>query len=474
MSPVNTPLTDEPTDGQRARILWLSTGSFTLMFAVWLMLGMLSIPIKNDLGLTDGQLYNLTIAAILSGSLLRFNFGVWTDKFGGRRVLTALLLLTVIPTVLVSQVENYTQLLICALMYGIAGNSFSIGIAWNAAWFPKNRQGLALGIFGAGNVGASVTKLTGPFIIAAVPAAGLFGGFLPGGWRFIPLVYAVLLVVAAMAVWFLAPKQDRCPAKGRSFGETTKPLSQLRVWEYCLHYVVVFGAYVAFSNLLPMYYYKNYGTELASSFDLAPELITNFKAITNLKGAEYEAAVAAIPGAKADLAYLNKWIGFLAAICFVFPASLLRPLGGYLSDKIGAKVVMVAVFWSMLASGLVLSLPLGLNVWVFTVFLFLLGAGMGIGKASVYKLIPDYFPKDVGAVGGLVGMLGALGGVLIPLGVVPLQASTGMPQMLFGVLLALTIVSTAWFHLDIVFRKKGSKTEMKDAITQPQLAGASS
>jgi NNP family nitrate/nitrite transporter-like MFS transporter len=177
-----------PTAGQRRRVLWLSTVAFTLLFAVWLMLGMLAIPIKSELGLTDGQLYTLTIAAILAGSLLRFHAGVWADKYGGRRVMTALLLIAVIPTLCVSQVQNFTQLLFCALAFGVAGNSFSAGIAWNAAWFPKERQGLALGVFGAGNVGASVTKLFGPLLIAAVPASGLFGGVLPGGWRFIPVV----------------------------------------------------------------------------------------------------------------------------------------------------------------------------------------------------------------------------------------------------------------------------------------------
>src|SRR5215213_4708391 len=162
--------------GRRARVLVLSTVAFTLLFAVWLMLGMLSIKIKPELGLTDGQLYNLTIAAILAGSLLRFNFGIWTDRYGGRRVMTALILFTIIPTLLVSQVTSYVQLLICAMLYGVAGNSFTVGIAWNAAWYPKERQGFALGVFGAGNVGASVTKLIGPLLIALIPAAGFLGG----------------------------------------------------------------------------------------------------------------------------------------------------------------------------------------------------------------------------------------------------------------------------------------------------------
>jgi NNP family nitrate/nitrite transporter-like MFS transporter len=159
-----TPASPDTLDaeaGQRARVLTLSTTAFTLLFAVWLMLGMLSIKIKPELGLTDGQLYNLILTAILAGALPRFNFGIWADKYGGRRVMTALLLFTVIPTLAVSQVTSYTQLLVCAMFFGIAGNSFTVGIAWNAAWYPRERQGFALGVFGAGNVGAWLRSLSG-------------------------------------------------------------------------------------------------------------------------------------------------------------------------------------------------------------------------------------------------------------------------------------------------------------------------
>jgi NNP family nitrate/nitrite transporter-like MFS transporter len=459
----------ESTSGERQRVLWLSTIAFTLMFAVWLMLGMLAITIRQEFGLTEGQLYNLTLAAILSGSLLRFNFGVWTDKYGGRRVMTILLLLVVVPTALVSQVTNYHQLLALAMLYGIAGNSFSVGIAWTAAWYPKEKQGLALGVFGAGNVGASVTKLFGPMLIALVPITGFFGGAIPGGWRFIPCVYAALLVVMAAAVWFLAPKYDRTPAKGKKLSEVVAPMKHLRVWEYSLHYVVVFGAYVALSGLLPTYILMNYGAEIAGMLGLNETLVKDFAAIKALKGDAYKAFAEANPAIKADSLYLMKWVGFLAAICYVFPASLLRPLGGWLSDRFGAKIVMASVFVAMLAAGLMLTLPLGLSAPAFILCLFVLGAAMGVGKASVYKMIPESFPQSVGAVGGLVGLLGALGGVLVPLGAAPLVTTTKMPQMLFGTLLFLTLASSVWFTASTVLAERKLKPPV-ESLADPVAA----
>ncbi|VTU00287.1 nitrate nitrite transporter integral membrane protein : NarK1 protein OS=Thermus scotoductus (strain ATCC 700910 / SA-01) GN=TSC_c17470 PE=4 SV=1: MFS_1: MFS_1 [Gemmataceae bacterium] len=406
---------------RRSRVLWLSTIAFTLMFAVWLMFGVLGVPIQKELGLTDVQLGWLGAAAVLAGSLPRLAAGIAADVYGGRKVMTALMLVAAVPTYLVSHATTYTELLVCALVFGLAGNSFTVGIAWCAAWFPKQQQGLALGVFGAGNVGASVTKLIfglfGAWLISRIPASGLLGGVVPGGWRFYPALYSVLLVAMAAAVWFGSPTPDHTPAKGRSYRSILAPLKYARVWEYSLQYVVVFGAYVALSLALPKYYVSVYGAELRTAFGLDD-------------------------GPTATLR-----VASLLTTLFIFPASLLRPLGGWMSDKWGAAGVLWGVFAAMLVSGLLLSFPLGLGVWVFTALVVVLGCGMGVGKAAVYKLIPDHFPRDVGAVGGLVGMLGALGGFVLPPAWAYLNQWTGTPQTTFAVLTALTAASTGWFAL---------------------------
>lgn len=411
-----------PESSRRNRVLVLSTVAFTLMFAVWLMFGVLGIPIQKELSLTNVQLGWLGAAAILAGALPRLLFGIWTDLYGGRLVMTLLLLGCAVPTYLVSRATTYEELMLCALLFGISGNSFTVGIAWNAAWFPKAQQGLALGVFGAGNVGASVTKLIfglfGAFLLAAIPAGGVFGGLIPAGWRFYPVLYSVLLVAMGLATWFLAPRPDHTPAKGRSYRSILAPLKHARVWEYSLQYVVVFGAYVALSLALPKYYVSVYGAELRLAFGIA-------------EGADGATDVLRVAG-------------FLTTI-FIFPASLLRPVGGWMSDRFGPVRIMWAVFGVMLVAGAILSVPLGLSVWIFTALVFVVGCGMGIGKAAVYKLIPDYFPRDVGAVGGLVGMLGALGGFILPPAWAYLTEWTGTTQVTFVVLTAITAISAAWF-----------------------------
>ena len=221
------------------------------------------------------------------------------------------------------------------------------------------------------------------------------------------MIYAALLVVMAVVLWFVAPAPDRRPGSGRPLRAMLAPLRDVRTWRFGLYYVVVFGAYVALSLWLPTYYTKVYGMPLAKAA--------------------------------------------LLTAAFIFPASLLRPVGGWLSDKFGPRPVTYAVFIAMLLACIPLALPAGaFGVHVGpTAFFFLvlvLGIGMGLGKASVYKYIPDYFPADVGATGGLVGTLGALGGFVLPLAFGYLETSTGRPESCFQVMLFLVLACLVWLH----------------------------
>jgi len=315
----------------------------------------------------------------------------------------------------------------------VAGNSFSVGIAWNAAWASRQKQGFALGTFGAGNVGASVTKLIGPALITLVPASGLLGGRIPGGWRIVPVLYTAILVVMTALLWVAAPAHDRKPGSGRPLGAMLRPLAEARVWRFGLYYVVVFGAYVALSLWLPNYYVNVYHLTLAKA-----SLLTAF---------------------------------------FIFPASLLRPLGGWLSDRIGPRPVTYGVFIAMMIASVLLGLPRGrlgfdLGLPGFFLCIEVLGVGMGIGKASVYKYIPEYFPRDVGAVGGLVGSLGALGGFFLPIGFGYLETASGRPESCFWLMTALVAVCLVWLHAIVRNIARSKRALAADTAESPAMGYA--
>ncbi len=431
-----------------SRVLALSTFAFTLMFAVWLMFGVLGIPIQQEFGISDSQLAWLSSVAILNGSIWRLLLGILADRVGGKKVTVVMLLVTSIPAYLLAHLElTYTWLLVLAFFVGFAGNLFSVGIAWNSHWFDRSRQGFALGVFGAGNVGASATKFIGPAVIAGTIGGSYLGGIIPGGWRFVPALYAVLLILTAIAIQFFTPSDTENLQASRPLGEMFAPLKYLQVWRFSFYYVVVFGAYVALASWMPKYYVSVYGLDL------------------------HDAA--------------------LLTALFIFPASLLRPLGGYVSDKIGARHLMYATFFTMLIALLFLAAPFGyivlntpegpknvlpyhLGVMPFTALLFIVGCSMGIGKAAVFKHIPEYFPNDVGAVGGLVGTLGALGGFLLPPLFVYVREWTGLPQSTFIVLFLLTFAATLWMHVAIMKLLNLASPQLKQHIDHrdPQLNGA--
>lgn len=384
----------------RTKVLWLSFTGFTLSFAAWLMFGVLGIPIQREFQFNDVSLAWLSAIAILNGAIWRLPFGMLADRLGGKRTFIGLLLFASVSAFLVAFAQSYGQLLLFAFLVGLGGNSFSVGSAWNAAWFPPKQQGFAMGLFGAGNVGASVTKLIGPALIALVPVAGVLNGWIPGGWRFVPFLYGCLLFLMAIAVAVIAPATDKKPGAGRSLKAMLSPLRDIRVWRFSLYYTVVFGAYVAMSAWLPKYFVSVYDLPLA------------------------KAALLTTP--------------------FIFASSLLRPLGGWLSDHFGPRKVTYGVFIVGSLVSLLLFLPM--NVTAFTICVTLLGITQGFGKASTIKYVPEYYPKDVGVVVGLVGSLAALGGFAMPPLFAYLKEWTGRPQSMFWVVFGITLISLAWLH----------------------------
>src|SRR5215470_9125282 len=223
----------------RNRALWLSTVAFTLCFAVWTIFSIIGVQVRNDLVLNDTQFGLLVGTPILTGSLIRLMLGIWTDQYGGRIVLTAVMLSAAVATWLLTFAYDYPTFLLAALGVGIAGGSFAVGIAYVSKWFPEERQGAVLDVFGTGNVGAAVTQFAAPFIMIAY------------GWKAVANLWAVAIAIMAIIFWLFAKDDPHLEARRRSgrkppsLGAMLEPLKSIQVWRFSLYYFFVFGAFIA-------------------------------------------------------------------------------------------------------------------------------------------------------------------------------------------------------------------------------------
>ncbi|GGK61457.1 MFS transporter [Amphritea balenae] len=389
-------------------VLTSSTISFTVCFMIWMMFAVIGIPIKEQLGLNETQFGLLAATPVLTGSLTRLPLGLLADKFGGRIVLFLLMLSTVIPIYCLSLATEFWHFIVLGLFVGLAGGSFSVGIAYVAKWFEKKNQGFAMGIFGAGNAGSALTKLIAPSIVVAF------------GWQMVPTTYAVIMLITAILFWFFSyeDKSHRV-SSDVTFADQLKVLKDPQVWRYCQYYSFVFGGYVALALWMTKYYIGEYG------FDL-------------------------------------KTAALLAA-CFSLPGGVLRALGGWFSDKYGAHSVTWWVMWVCWICLFLMSYPqteftiktiegpktfdIALSPTMFTVLLFIVGVAMAFGKASVYKYIADDYPDNMGAVSGIVGLAGGLGGFVLPIMFGALLDLTAVRSSAFMLMFGVTWVSLIWMYV---------------------------
>lgn len=389
-------------------VVTMSTLAFTVCFAVWMMFAVIGIPIKATLHLNETQFGLLAATPVLTGSLIRLPLGMWTDRFGGRIVFFLLMISTVVPIYLIGHATEFWQFLVAGLFVGLAGGSFSVGIAYCARWFPKKQQGFAMGIFGAGNSGAAVTKFVAPALLVAF------------GWQMVPQVYAVAMLVTALAFWFFTYSDSAHKVSSSvTVKEQLLALKDPQVWKYCQYYSIVFGGYVGLSLWMTKYYVQEYG------FDIR--------------------------------------LAALLAACFSLPGGVLRAIGGWFSDKYGAHKVTWWVLWVSWICLFLLSYPqteftvktvtgpktfnIGLNVWMFTVLMFIMGIAWAFGKASVFKYISDEYPHNIGVISGIVGLIGGLGGFILPIMFGALVDLTGVRSSAFMLLYGVVWVSLVWMWL---------------------------
>jgi NNP family nitrate/nitrite transporter-like MFS transporter len=424
------------TPGQQNKILGMSTLAFTVCFAVWTIFSIIGVGIKQELGLTDTQFGLLAGTPILTGSLVRIFLGIWTDQYGGRIVYVLTMLAAAAATFALSYATTYEMMLLAALGVGLAGGSFAVGIAYVSKWYPKQRQGTALGIFGAGNVGAAVTKFIAPFVMVAY------------GWTTVAQVWGAALVVMAIVFWLTTDDDSDLKAR-RASGTKAKgtllqlePLRNLQVWRFALYYFFVFGAFVALALWLPRYLVGVYGLDI-------------------------------------------KTAGMIAAF-YSIPASIFRAYGGHLSDKYGARTIMYWTFGVSVLCTFMLAYPntdytihgvrgpitfsTSMGLIPFIVTIFVLGFFMSLGKAAVYKHIPVYYPEHVGAVGGLVGMIGGLGGFILPIAFGVMLDLTGVWTSCFMLLFAIVAVALVWMHVSVrIMEHKALPAELAALPQLPEM-----
>ena len=479
-------------------VLTLNTLAFAICFACWTLNGVLVTY------LVDNGIFNWSVVQtgwllglpILSGSIFRPLMGMLTDKYGGKPVFSTLLIFCAIPFFLMYFVNSYWMYFILSILFGMVGTGFAVGIAFTSVWYPKNWQGRALGIFGMGNAGAALTTFLAPTLLKWLTN----NNENLDGWRWLPIIYGCVILLMGLIFLFFT-KNKKAVQAPKSMHEMLTPLKSTRVWRFGLYYFLVFGLFVAFSQWLLPYYINVYSTTLI--------------------------------------------LGGMLASAFSLPSGVIRALGGYLSDKFGARAVMHWVLLSSLIIGGLLMLPkmeiltpgkgvaakknttvekvegnaitlatgeviqltekpeikdgnyifpksyswqealvkenqqvkkkevlaqgqtlikFEAHLWVYTILVILIGIMWGIGKAAVYKYIPEYFPNEVGIVGGMVGLIGGLGGFIGPILFGYLLDFTGLWTSSWIFVFLTSAVCLYWMHRTINKLNKKAAPELRDKI----------
>ncbi|HJS96784.1 MAG TPA: nitrate/nitrite transporter [Solirubrobacteraceae bacterium] len=375
---------DQPRSNPVA--LTVALAAFTVCFFAWSMLGPLGPTLQTHLHLSDFQLALVVAIPVVLGSVLRIPLGILADRFGGRIVFTTLMVYSIVPLVLLALLhDSFAEVVVLGFLLGVTGASFAVGVPFVNRWYDKQRQGLALGVYGIGMGGTVLAALTAPKMAKHWSLATPF-------W-----VAAVLMAVMTVVFWLTARDAPAPPASGRlSF---TAPLAVFkhsgRAWALTLFYFLAFGGFVA------MFLYL-------------PKLLVGVHHLS-----------------KTDAGYRAAGFAFLAVVA--------RPVGGWLSDRIGAERVLRICFVGTiaLAAGLAVAYR---DIVALTICCLTVAVALGLGTGAVFKLVAAWFPNDVGAVTGVVGAAGGLGGFFPPLVMAIVKSLTGSYVLGF-VLLAVVAVA---------------------------------
>jgi NNP family nitrate/nitrite transporter-like MFS transporter len=364
---------------------------FDFSFMLWVLIGALGIPLAEAAKLSPAQKGFVVAVPILAGSLMRIVVGLLVDRFGGKRIGMLLLAFLFVPLGLAWQLPpSLPTLLVVGAMLGSAGASFAVALPLASRWFPPERQGLAMGIAAAGNSGTVVTNLVAPRLVIALGLGATFGIAMVG-------LAAVLLAFALLAY---EPPRRASRARFPSFRD-----ADLR-W-MCLFYAITFGGYVGLSSFLPLFLRDAYG-------------------VTPIH-AGYMTAGLACAG------------------------SFARPIGGIVADRIGGARLLALLLFPIAiayaAASTIPPLPMMIAVLALTM------ACLGLGNGAVFQIVPQRFQRDLGAVTGLIGAIGGVGGFFLPTLLGTVRQATG--SFGFGFVVLAMLAAGAAISLRLLISPRG-------------------
>lgn len=481
---------------QSHKILFLNTLAFTICFACWTLNGVLVTF------LVDNGIFNWTMVQvgwllgipILTGSLMRLPVGILTDKLGGKVVFSTLLILCSIPLFLLPFADSFIMFAILSFFFGLVGTSFAVGIGYTSAWYSKEWQGRALGIFGMGNAGAAITTFVAPSLLNHFSE-----GDLQNGWKILPVLYGFSLLI--IGILFIIFAQNKVVEKQtRTLPQMLSTLKSARVWRFGIYYFLVFGCFLAYSQWLLPNFMNVYQTSLvvggmfATLFSLPSGVIRAFGGYLSDKF-----------GARKVMYWVLSSSVILSALLMIPKMEIITAGAGIMAKKAGVVTAISAnniqvdqnnfpitekktqqtsnnIFptkssWQkiivtqnqqvakkeLLAQGIT-SIKFDANMWIYLLLVLLIGISWGIGKAAVYKHIPDYFPNEVGVVGGMVGLLGGLGGFFCPIIFSYLLTFTGFWSSSWIFVLLLSAVCLIWMHHTITKMMNNTQPNLSKQI----------
>lgn len=354
-------------NNKRMTAILMATFALALSFAIWSLISSQSTRFQEELGLSDTQTGIMIAVPVLLGSIFRIPMGLLTEKYGGRLVFFLLMLFTIIPVLGLSTANSFATVLAWGFLLGIAGTSFAVGIPFVSKWFPPEKQGLVLGIYGMGNIGTAVANFTVPFLNTKI-----------GTHETLYLYAAVIMVFAVL--YYVSVRDVKTDGNAPTLQDSFHLIKTTSaVWTLSIFYFLTFGSFVAMGNYLP-------------------KLLV-------------------------DLFHITKVDAGLKTAGFVVLATIFRPIGGYLADKLGGHQILNLVF--IIISITALTLAITTTFFPITIASLTLAMAAGLGNGAVFKLVPFYYQKQTGIVTGIAGAAGGIGGFFPPLLLGAIRQGTG-------------------------------------------------